>query len=101
MPTGSLETSRESQLIRVAEERRTAGGLAALVERAAPEGGQVALGDIAEIRERVSTDDDAIWFDGKPAAVSDITKTRAEHSLRAIAALNLFLEIERGEAHPG
>lgn len=101
MPAGSLETSSESLLIRVAEERRTATELSSLIVRASPEGGQVTLGDIADIREGHASDDDAILFDGKPAAVLDITKTRAEDSLRVIDALNAFLEVERAKAPPG
>ncbi len=101
MPAGSLETPSESLLIRVAEERRTAEELSDLIVRSTPHGGQVTLGDIANIREGFATNDDAIQFDGKPAAVLDITKTRAEDSLRVIDSLNAFLEIERAKAPPG
>lgn len=101
LPTGTLDNASESLLIRVAEERHTTEDLAALVVRSSPEGGQVTLGDIAVIREGFTTEDDAIWFDGKPAALLDITKTRAEDSLLVIDALNAFLEIERAKAPPG
>lgn len=101
MPTGSLETSSETLLIRVAEERREAHDLADLIVRSSAGGGQVRLGDIAEISEHFALDDDVILFDGRPAAVLDITKTRAEDSLRVIDALEAFLEAEREQAPPG
>ncbi len=100
-PTGSLETSSETLLIRLAEERRTARDLADLVVRSSAGGGQVRLGDIADIAEHFSQDDDVILFDGQPAAVLDITKTRSEDSLRIIDALNAFLADERQQAPPG
>ncbi len=101
LPAGSIETRSETLLIRVAEERQTPQALAALIIRSSPAGGQVRLGDIADITERFTKDDDVILFDGKPAAVLDITKTRAEDSLRIMDALNAFLAAERKQAPPG
>ncbi len=40
-------------------------------------------------------------FDGKPAAILDINKTRAEDTLRIIDALQAFLAAEREQAPPG
>ncbi len=101
LPAGSLETPTETLLIRVAEERRSPDALASLVVRASTEGGLVRLGDIAEITEAFAQSDDQILFDGKPAAILDITKTRAEDSLRTLDALKAFLEVERAKAPPG
>jgi len=100
LPAGSLETSTETLLIRVAEERRKTGDLADLIIRSSVGGGQVRLGDIADINKRFALDDDFVLFDGQPAAVLDITKTRAEDSLRIIDALRAFLEAERVQAPP-
>jgi len=100
LPAGSLETSTETLLIRVAEERRQADDLADLIIRSSVGGGQVRLGDIADINKRFALDDDFVLFDGHPAAVLDITKTRAEDSLSIIDALSAFLEAERAQAPP-
>jgi hydrophobic/amphiphilic exporter-1 (mainly G- bacteria), HAE1 family len=100
-PTGSLETRAETLLIRVVEERRDAAELAALIVRSSANGGQVRLGDIATISERFALDDDLIEFDGKTAAVLDISKTRAEDALDIVDTLNAFLEAERQQAPPG
>lgn len=101
LPAGSIETTTETLLIRVAEERRSPATLAALIVRSSAQGGQVRLGDIADISEGFAQDDDVILFDGQPAAILDITKTRAEDSLRTLDALKAFLETERAQTPPG
>lgn len=101
LPAGNLETSTETLLIRVAEERRNAADLADLIVRSSANGGQVRLGDIADVNRRFEHDDDAVVFDGQPAAILNITKTRTEDSLRIIDRLQLFLEAELAQAPPG
>ncbi len=101
LPAGSIETSTETMLIRIAEERRDIADLAALVIRSSAEGGLVRLGDIAEITEVFALEDDRVIFDGRLAAILDINKTRAEDSLRIIDELQAFLEAERQQAPPG
>ncbi|WP_245985876.1 efflux RND transporter permease subunit [Maritalea myrionectae] len=101
LPAGSIETSTETLLIRVDDERREPADLAALVVRSSTTGGQVRLGDIADITEQFAQEDDRIVFDGKLAAILDVTKTRAEDSLRIVDALNAFLNAERQQAPPG
>ncbi len=101
LPAGTLEGMTESLLIRMDEERRSPAELSDLIVRSSPQGGQVRLGDIARITEVFSTDDDVITFDGQPAAILDVTKTRAEDSLRVVDALKEFLDAERAIAPPG
>jgi len=101
LPTGSIETSTETLLIRVTEERRSSATLAALIVRSSSLGGQVRLGDIADISEGFAQDDDVILFDGHPAAILDITKTRAEDSLRILDQLQAFLVSERAQTPVG
>ena len=101
LPAGNLETQNETLLIRVAEERQTASSLADLIVRSSVGGGQVRLGDIADISRRFELDDDSVLFDGRQAAILDITKTRSEDSLRVIDALTAFLAAERAQAPPG
>lgn len=101
LPTGSIEAATETLLIRVDEERRTPDTLAALIVRSTAQGGVVRLGDLADITAGFAADDDVITFDGKPAAILDITKTRAEDSLRTLDALKAYLEAERARAPAG
>lgn len=101
LPSGSLETPDETLLVRVTEERRDAASLGDLIIRSAANGGQVRLGEVAEIFEQFSAQDDRIIFDGKLAAVLDISKTNAQDSLRTMDALQDFLSHERQLAPPG
>ncbi len=100
-PLGSMETDEETYLIRITEERRDVASLAGLIVRSAANGGQVLLGEIAEITEQFAADDDEMVFDGKRAAVLDVFKTRAEDSLTVIDKLQEFLTYERQASPPG
>ena len=101
LPTGSIEATSETLWVRVAEERSSTDTLAELIVRSSAQGGQVRLGDMADISEGFALDDDVILFDGQPAAILDITKTRSEDSLRTLDALQAFLEAERAQAPAG
>ena len=101
LPSGTLETDGETLLVRVTEERRDVESLSNLIIRSAANGGQVRLGEVAEISERFALDDDRITFDGELAAVLDINKTRAEDTLEVIDAVGKFLDAERQAAPPG
>lgn len=101
LPAGSIEAVSETLLIRVAEERRSTDTLAAMIIRSSAQGGQVRLRDIAEVNEGFAKEDDIILFDGKPAAILDITKTRAEDSLRTLDAVKAFLDAESAQAPVG
>ena len=64
-------------------------------------GGQIRLGDIAKITDRFDLDEAKVLFNGKPAAILDITKTETEDTLEVIDAVNAFLELERQTSPPG
>ncbi len=101
MPAGSRDGRDQSLLIRIAEERRSPEALADIVVRASEGGGQVRLGEIASISEGYADETQAITVNGRPAAVLDVTKTRAEDSLDTIDAIDGFLDAERASAPPG
>ncbi len=101
LPAGSLTTGTETLLLRVDEERQSADALAALVIRSAETGGRVQLGDIADISEGFAETDNFVLFDGRPAAILEISKTRSDDSLRIIDTLQDFLAAERQQAPPG
>ncbi len=101
LPAGTIETKAETFLIRVAQERRDLNGLADLIVRSGATGGHVRLGEIATIRDGFTDDDSIIVYNGKLAAVLDITKTRAEDSLRIVDEIHAFLDEERQKSPPG
>lgn len=101
LPAGSLETRDSDILIRFSEERNTLEALENLVVISRETGAEIRLGDIANIRDGFMADEDKILFDGKRAGLLQISKTKAEDSLRILDAVTAFLEEEKTKAPPG
>ena len=94
LPTGSINTSDRDILIRFADERKKVYEFLSLVVVSASSGGQIRLGDIAKISDRFDLDEEKVLFNGKPAALLVIEKTETEDTLKAIDAVNSFIEHE-------
>ncbi len=101
LPSGSIQTSDQDVLIRFADERKTPDEFRDIVVVADLGGGQIRLGDIAQITDRFDLDEAKVLFNGEPAAILDVTKTVADDTLDVIDAVNAFLELERQTAPPG
>ncbi len=101
LPSGSIQAEDQEVLIRFADERKTPDDFRNVVVVASGGGGQIHLGDIANITDRFDLDEAKILFNGKPAAILDITKTEAEDTLEVIDAINAFLDLERQTAPQG
>jgi len=100
-PVGILRASDREILLRVADERRKPREFRSIVVVAAPGGGEIKLGDIATISDRFELDEDKVLFNGKPAAILEVTKAAAEDTLEAMDALQGFLKRERQAAPKG
>ncbi|MCC2098383.1 MAG: efflux RND transporter permease subunit [Hyphomicrobiales bacterium] len=100
-PVGILRASDRELLLRVNDERRKAREFKDIVVVAAPGGGEIKLGDIATITDRFELDEDKILFNGKSAAVLEISKDASEDTLEAMDALQKFLTQERAAAPKG
>ena len=94
LPGGSVETGDEHVLVRLADERKRPKDFLNLIVLSASTGGQIRLGDIATIVDRFELDEEKILFNGKPAAILDITKTRNEDTLDVIDAVKEFITHE-------
>lgn len=101
LPSGGIQAVDREVLIRFADERKTADDFRDVVVLAGAGGGQIRLGDIARITDRFDLDEAKVLFNGRPAAILDITKTETQDTLSVIDAVNAFLEIERRTAPPG
>ncbi len=101
LPAGNITTSDQELLVRFADERKTVDGFHDIVVVASADGGQIRLGDIATIQDRFELDEKKILFNGKAAAILDITKTASDDTLEVINAVNGFLENERAISPPG
>ncbi len=101
LPAGRIETRERELLVRFADERKSAAAFRDLVVVSSAAGGQVRLGDIATITERFELDEAKVTFNGRPAAILDVTKTENNDTLEVIDALNAFLDHERATAPKG
>lgn len=101
LPAGSLQTSDRDLLVRFADQRKSVNDIAALVVVSSSGGGQIRLGDIARITDRFELDEAAIEFNGKKAAVLNISKTEIEDTLDVIEKVQAVLEAERKKAPAG
>ncbi|MDA1326364.1 MAG: efflux RND transporter permease subunit [Proteobacteria bacterium] len=101
LPSGTLQTGDQDLLIRVADERKTVNDFRDVIVVAAAGGGQIRLGEIATITDRFDVEEAKTLFNGKPAAILDITKTATDDTLAVIGAVNDFLAHERQVAPPG
>jgi multidrug efflux pump subunit AcrB len=101
LPSGNIQARDQDVLIRFADERKTPDDFRDVVVVAGTGGGQIRLGDIATITDRFDLDEAKVLFDGRPAAILDITKTETEDTLDVIDAINTFLDQERRTAPPG
>jgi len=101
LPAGSISTSDRDVLIRFADERKQVSEFLSLVVVSGPNGGQLRLGDIAKITDRFNLDEEKVSFNGKPAALLVIEKTENEDTLKAIDAVNAFIEHELQSAPKG
>jgi len=99
IPLGTIETRERDILIRLVDQRRTAESLERLVILAAPEGGEIRLGDIARIEDRFERDEEKITVGGKRAALLKIEKSKTEDAIRTARHVQAFLERERAR-HP-
>jgi multidrug efflux pump subunit AcrB len=70
LPVGTIETDLQDVLVRFTDERRTAAALADLVVLAGESGGELKLGDIAEISVGFARPEDKILFNGERAVPS-------------------------------
>lgn len=100
-PVGLLRATDRDILLRIAEERKKVHEFADIIVVSAPGGGKIKLGDIATITDRFELAEARTYFNGKPAAILEITKAAAEDTLKSMDAIQAFLKKERAEAPKG
>ncbi len=100
LPGGIIETSEELVSLRFADERKQAHEFLDLVLVSSQDGGIVRLRDIATVTDRFSLDEEKIMFDGEPAALLEISKTKSEDILDVVSSVKEFLQAEQALAPP-
>ena len=100
-PAGLMETKGGDMIVRFSELRRTPADLASLIVVSGKAGGRVRLGDLADIRTAFDKPEDKVLFNGKRAALLEISKTTDQDSLRVMDAVLENLEREQNIAPRG
>jgi len=95
LPSGSLEGKDKTILLRFDQQSVTPEALATLVIASSPAGGQVSLGDVAQIEDRFELSEVKVLFDGQRAALLKIKKTKQQDAIDIVAQVKKFVERER------
>jgi HAE1 family hydrophobic/amphiphilic exporter-1 len=101
MPVGRLEGELEDILLRFDDRRQSIDTLRGIPLITTPSGATIRLGDIAKFTDRFDRPEKQVMFNGKRAALLNITKTRDQDILKAHAAVVAFVEAERSRAPAG
>lgn len=91
-PLGQLEGDEEDVLLRFNDQRKSVADLQTLVVISGETGASIKLGEIATITDRFELDESKILFDGKRAAILDVTKTRSQDVLTVYDQVAAFIE---------
>jgi len=99
MPLGIIETSEHDILLRFDEKRRTVEELEKMVIWAGPKGAEIRLGEIAVVEDLFELDEQKILMNGKRCARLNISKTKAEDTIRLAERAKAFIADEK-RRHP-
>ncbi len=101
LPAGIMQTRDGDLIVRFAEQRRAPAEFAELIVVSGISGGHIRLGDIADLRTIFDRPEDKILFNGKRAALLEISKTYDQDSMRVMEAIHANLIRERAIAPRG
>lgn len=101
MPAGTMRSGEGDVIVRFKDQRLTPAEFADIVVVSGQSGGRVRLGDIAAIATEFDRPEEAVLFNGKRAALLEISKTSDQDSLRVMDAVVELLERERELAPRG
>jgi len=100
LAAGEINSATGNTVLRFTDERRSVDAYRNVVIAASATGGQIELGQIATVVRQFEDEDRRITFDGRLAALLQITKTPRDDTLDVIAAVDAFLAVERAKLPP-
>ncbi len=101
LPAGTIETGANDVLVRFSDERHNPLEFQDLIVVGAASGAEVRLGTIAKITDLFEKTEDRILFNGRRAAILEVSKTKTEDTLNVIDAVKAFIKTEKQRAPPG
>ncbi len=100
LPAGTIETGANDVLVRFSDERQNPLEFQDLIVVGAASGAEVRLGTIAKITDLFENTEDKIIFNGRRAAILEVSKTKTEDTLKVIDAVKAFIQKEKQRAPP-
>ncbi len=101
IPIGKLQGSEEDLLLRFDDQRKSVAALQELVVLSGRSGAAIKLGEIATIHDRFELDEEKILFDGRRAAILNVTKNQHQDLLKVYDQIAAFVEREQNAAPAG
>jgi hydrophobic/amphiphilic exporter-1 (mainly G- bacteria), HAE1 family len=95
LPAGTVQTAEGDSVVRFVGQRRTPKEFEDLIVLSSQTGGTIRLGDIASIRSVFERPEEKILFNGRRAALLEISKNYTQDSLRVMDAIQENLMRER------
>ncbi|MGI9419547.1 MAG: efflux RND transporter permease subunit, partial [Geminicoccaceae bacterium] len=87
LPAGEILSEDGATLLRFADERLAIDAYQDMVVASSASGGQIRLGNIARISDRFEDEEVRTLFNGRRAALLDVSKTTTDDTLRVMAAI--------------
>ncbi|MGB1087123.1 MAG: efflux RND transporter permease subunit, partial [Alphaproteobacteria bacterium] len=101
IPAGLMETRDKEILLRFSDERHGARPLEDVILKSDTMGGEVRLGDIAEISDGFSSSNTNMTINGERGAILFVNKSREDDSLTVLESVYGFLDQERAQLPDG
>lgn len=89
---GSIQTQSGEYLLRTNERRLTGDGFESIIIRNLEDGSQIALGDIATVRDGFTRESLKNTYNGRPAIFVEVTRAEAEDIMTVKNAVDAFME---------
>jgi len=100
-PAGRLQGGPEDILLRFDDQGKTVEEFQQIEVISGSSGASIHLGEIATITDRFDRDEEKILFNGKRAAILNITKTKAQDMLVVFNTISEFVQMENERAPKG
>ncbi len=89
---GSIQTQAGEYLLRTNQRRLDGEGFETIVVRNLPDGSQILLGDIANIRDGFTRESLKNTYNGRPAIFVEVSRAEAEDIISVKSAVDAFME---------
>ncbi|MEZ4227312.1 MAG: efflux RND transporter permease subunit [Polyangiaceae bacterium] len=101
IPGGGVKTPSGEVLLRTAERRERGAEFAAITLLSRPDGSEVKVGDIAQVKDDFRETDQEAFFNGRRAAMVNVFRVGDQTPLAISEVVNRYVEEHRSSLPPG